>query len=692
MKDKDDSPSSKPPPRGRGGIGGIKSLGPVGNLEEHVQPEWWRQIFNSLYLKTDGDVVDDPQVTVKEVDAFLKILNLSPEDKILDLCCGQGPDSLELAKRGFADVEGLDRSRYLIQKAKAQNKKEGLNVKFREGDARKLPYQPDSFDAVMILGNSFGYFETPQDDVRVLKEVLRVLKPWGKILIDVADGDYLRRRFQPRSWEWIDKNYFVCRERSLSMDKQRLISREVITHVGKGVIADQFYAERLYTRKSIEELLKSIGFTDITIHGQMSGDSQRNQDLGMMEKRIVVSAVVRKEWTPVKKRKEPTKDIVVIFGDPTKPDPLKPLRVFDDDDFYTIDQLKDALKELNTYNITYLNDHDTLVNDLTRLKPKMDFVVNLCDEGFCNDARKELHIPSLLEMLGCPYTGGGPQCLAFCYDKSLVRGIAKEMGIPVPEGFFIKPQDCTFDLPFEFPVIAKPNFGDSSFGITQRSVANTGEELVNAIVETREKFGYEKPILVEEFLTGKDFTVGIIGNLPESYVVLPIIEEDYSVLPPDLPRICGYEAKWLPDSPYWNLKSIPANLPDEMEKFVVECCLKLFERLECRDYCRFDWRLDSKGNPKILEVNPNPGWCWDGHMAKMAKIAGLSYPEMLAAILRAAEERLGAQTATGKKGEAQMSFQTVNGKLAINGKFTVNGNHIINGKKEYASENVADAV
>ncbi len=698
MKDKDDSPSSKPPPRGRGGIGGIKSLGPVGNLEEHVQPEWWRQIFNSLYLKTDGDVVDDPQVTVKEVDTFLKILNLSHEDKILDLCCGQGPDSLELAGRGFTDVEGLDRSRYLIQKAKAQNKKEGLNVKFREGDARKLPYQPDTFDAVMILGNSFGYFETPQDDVRVLKEVFRALKPWGKILIDVADGDYLKKRFQPRSWEWIDKNYFVCRERSLSLDKQRLISREVVTHVEKGVIADQFYAERLYTRKSMEELLKTIGFTDITIHGEMSGDSQRNQDLGMMEKRIIVTAVVRKEWTPVKKRKEPTKDIVVILGDPTKPDPLKPLRVFDDDDFYTIDQLKDALKELNTYNVTYLNDHDTLVNDLTRLKPKIDFVVNLCDEGYCNDARKELHIPSLLEMLGCSYTGGGPQCLAFCYDKSLVRGIAKEMGIPVAEGFFIKPEDSTFEIPFEFPVITKPNFGDSSFGITQRSVANNGEELVNAILEIREKFGYEKPILVEEFLAGKDFTVGIIGNLPESYVVLPIIEEDYSVLPPELPRICGYEAKWLPDSPYWNLKSIPANLPDEMEKFVVECCLKLFERLECRDYCRFDWRLDSKGNPKILEVNPNPGWCWDGHMAKMAKIAGLSYPQMLAAILRAAEERLGTQAATGKKGEAQLSFQAVNGKLAINGKsavngkFVINGRQIANGKKEYADQDVPDAV
>ena len=291
------------------------------------------------------------------------------------------------------------------------------------------------------------------------------------------------------------------------------------------------------------------------------------------------------------------------------------------------------------------------MNDLQKLKPKTDLFLNLCDEGFCNDARKELHIPSLLEMFGCPYTGGGPQCLAFCYDKSLVRGIASEMQIPVPEGLFIKPEDDTFELSFEFPIIVKPNFGDSSFGITQRSVADTIEKLVNAISEIREKFGYEKPILVEEFLTGKDFTVGIIGNLPESYIVLPIIEEDYSVLPPELPHICGYEAKWLPDSPYWNLRSIPADLPEDMQKFVVECCLKLFERLECRDYCRFDWRIDAKGNPKILEVNPNPGWCWDGHMAKMAKIAGFSYSEMFGKILHAAEERLTLQPANGKKSD-----------------------------------------
>jgi D-alanine-D-alanine ligase len=101
--------------------------------------------------------------------------------------------------------------------------------------------------------------------------------------------------------------------------------------------------------------------------------------------------------------------------------------------------------------------------------------------------------------------------------------------------------------------------------------------------------------------------MGIIGNPPTSYTILPITEEDYSAVPDELPKICGYEAKWSPTSPYWNIKSIPAVLPDETEKTIEECCIRLSERLECRDYTRFDWRLDSEGNPKLLEVNPNPG-------------------------------------------------------------------------------------
>ena len=636
-----DKPPDKPPQRIKNGKDRKKVLGPVSDLEAHVRPDWWNRIFNYLYLMTDADVLDDVSITSREIDIFLNILKLSPEDRILDLCCGQGRHSLELARRNFQNVEGLDRSHYLIQKAKARAKRDEVNIRFREGDARKIPYVPDIFDTVMILGNSFGYFETIQDDLRVLKEVFRILKPWGKLLIQVTDGDYLREHFKSRSWEWIDKKHFVCRERSLSLDEQRLISREVITHTEKGVMADQFYAERLYSKESLARLLETAGFSDITFHGQISPDSKRNQDLGMMERCIIVTAATKKEWTLVKKKpKEAVKNVVVILGDPNKPDPLKPSANFDDDDFYTIDQLKSGLRELKDFQFSYLSNHDTLLQKLVKMKGKIDLAFNLCDEGYNNDPRKELHVSSLLEIVGIPYTGSGPQCLAYCYDKSLVRGIAREMEIPVPEAFFIKPEDTTFELPFSFPVIAKPNFGDSSFGITQRCVANSFEELVNAISEIREKFGYDKPILVEELLTGKDLSVGVIGNPPESYTVLPIIMADYSSLPENLPKICGYESKWLPETPYWNIKSIASDLPEDIEKFIIECCLKLFERLECKDYCRFDWRLDANGTPKLLEVNPNPGWCWDGHLAKMAEFAGISYSEMLRMILQATEQQL----------------------------------------------------
>lgn len=615
-------------------------LGPVPSLEEHVRIDWWQNIFNALYLKTDGDLIEDSAITSQEVDFYLSILKPSITDKILDLCCGQGRHSLELYRRGFKNIEGLDRSHYLIQKAKTQSKAEMLEVKFKEGDARKISFPPDMFDAAMILGNSFGYFETIKDDLRVLKEVFRVLKPWGKLLVDVSDGKYIKENFQQRSWEWMDKKHFVCRERSLSFDKERLITREVITHVDKGVIADQFYAERLYTEERLKELLESVGFVDVAFHGSHTSESKRNQDLGMMERRILVTAISKKEWTPVRrKNKIELKSIAVVMGDPKKPDVLKPLNVFDDDDFYTIDQLKGAIRELENYQFIYLDNHDNLIKDLAKLKGKINYVFNLCDEGFDNDAKKELHVPSLLEVLDIPYTGSGPSCLAHCYDKSLVRGISREMGIPVPKAFLIKPEDTTFDMLFSFPVIIKPNYGDSSFGITQRSVAYNIEELLGAVSEIREKFGYDKPLLVEEFLTGKDLSVGIIGNPPDSYNIMPITCEDYSELPADLPEICGYEAKWMPESPYGKIKTVLANLPVETEKKIVSWSIKLFERLSCGDYARLDWRLDGSGDPRLLEINPNPGWCWDGHLAKMAQLSGVSYTKMLSSILEAAELR-----------------------------------------------------
>lgn len=624
------------------------TLGPVENLEQHVPSDWWRKIFDSFYMKTDSDVIGDDNITKAEVSLILKKLGLdspntiSKDTMILDLCCGHGRHSLELARRGFIFIEGLDRSHYLIEKAKKQAKKEGLPVKFREGDARKLPYKSDQFDFVLILGNSFGYFESIEDDERVLKEVFKVLKPGGKVVIDITDGEYMRHNFQPRSWEWIDKKSMVCRERALSSDGTRIISREVIVHVEKGVLVDRFYAERLYSADDMKKMLEKIGFSEIEIE-RIEGLSSRGQDLGMMEKRFLIIARANKPWTKANGTSFGVKNIVVLLGDPKKRDPVKPGGVFDDDDIHTINELKKALDELKEYNFYYISDHDKLLDTLRELKAKgkIDLVLNLCDEGYSNDPTKELHIPSLLEVLGIPYTGAGPQCLAYCYDKSLVRGIAKEMGIPVPPAFFIKPSDIIYEIPFSFPAIVKPNFGDSSFGITAESVVYSVEELTYQISEVRNRFGYDKPILVEKFLSGKDLTLGIIGNPPNDYIVLPIGEEDYSSLPEGLPRICGYEAKWLPESPYWGIRTTRAYLPEGVERFIVECSLKLFERLGCRDYARFDWRLDERGNPYLLEVNPNPGWCWDGHLAKLCSLQGISYSQMIRLIIKAAEKRLG---------------------------------------------------
>jgi D-alanine-D-alanine ligase len=81
------------------------------------------------------------------------------------------------------------------------------------------------------------------------------------------------------------------------------------------------------------------------------------------------------------------------------------------------------------------------------------------------------------------------------------------------------------------------------------------------------------------------------------------------------------------------------SVPEKTRKEIVKWCLALFNRLGCRDYARFDWRLDAEGKPRLLEVNPNPGWCWDGHLAKMAAYADISYSGMLAAIIEAAKER-----------------------------------------------------
>lgn len=271
------------------------TFGPLADIEAHVDPQWWKHLFNSLYIKTDGDVVNDDGITKLEVGKFIEFLDASKDMKVLDVCCGQGRHSFEFYKRGYTNMCGLDRSSYLIAKARQKAKLTDVPIKFKEGDARKLPFKENSFDIVMILGNSFGYFESMADDLAVLHQIRRVLKPGGKLLLDVADGNFLKTNFKARSWEWINKSLFVCRERTLSASGKKLISREVVTQTNKGVIADQFYSENLYTTDDLTNLLQLSGFQNIVFASPLEIKSRRNQDLGMMENRIILTALAKKK-------------------------------------------------------------------------------------------------------------------------------------------------------------------------------------------------------------------------------------------------------------------------------------------------------------------------------------------------------------------------------------------------------------
>ncbi|HXF54649.1 MAG TPA: methyltransferase domain-containing protein [Hyphomicrobiaceae bacterium] len=614
-------------------------LGPVADLEAHLPAEWWRSLFNALYVKTDGDVVENRENTRREVDFIVASAAIQPHSHILDLCCGQGRHSLELARRGFRNVTGVDRSRYLIRLARKRAQTEGLQVVFKEGDARSPRLTENSFDCVAIMGNSFGYFSNKQDDEKVLTAVGRLLRPSGQLVLDITDGAYMAEHFERRSWEWIDEHHFVCRERSISQDGERLISREVIVHDELGVIADQFYAERLYTREAISRLLEKTGFRNVRHHGHTEALSDRDQDLGMMARRILLTADAPQLPARKARGRLQALDVTVILGDPRLPDQIKRGGVFNPEDLETIRKLKDALSELSGYRFRYLDNHTTLERDLAGLRT--DLVLNLCDEGFNNDAFKELHVPAMLDVLGLPYTGAGAAALAACYDKGLVRAVAQSLDVPVPLETYVRPGDQGATLPSVFPAMLKPNYGDSSEGITKEAVVRNTRALLDYLEKLRAQFP-KRPILVQEYLTGPEYSVGLIGNPDQGLRALPILEVDYSQLDPQLPRILGYESKWEPDSPYWKqIRYVEANLPDHIQSQLIEYAARLFERLGCRDYARFDMRADAKGEIKLLEVNPNPGWCWDGKLNIMAGFAGMRYSELLRQILQAAEERLG---------------------------------------------------
>jgi D-alanine-D-alanine ligase len=326
--------------------------------------------------------------------------------------------------------------------------------------------------------------------------------------------------------------------------------------------------------------------------------------------------------------------ICVLTGDPRLPDLTKRDHRYNDEDFATHLAMREAFEALPGYRFEFLDDHATLFERFTRDAP--DLVMNFCDTGFRNLATQELHVPALLEMLGVPYSGAAPACMAICYDKQIVRLVAAAQGIPVPREVCLAPDE---DLPERsdlYPVLIKPNQGDGSVGITKDAVVRSRDEGRRYLAWLRRELP-GRAVLVQEYLPGPEYGIGLIGNPQSRLEALPALEVDFTRLPAGLAPILSFESKALPDSPYWTeIRFRRAAADPEVLARMVGHAQRLFARLGCRDYGRFDFRCGADGEPRLLEVNPNPAWANDGKLAFMAGFAGIAYPDMLKMILDAA--------------------------------------------------------
>jgi len=273
---------------------------------------------------------------------------------------------------------------------------------------------------------------------------------------------------------------------------------------------------------------------------------------------------------------------------------------------------------------------------------RFDIVFNIA-EGM-NGVSREAQIPAMLEFLGIPYTGSDPLTLATCLDKSRTKEILSYHGIPTSRFVVARSFDEANEASLRYPLFVKPLHEGSSKGIYNSSYAENPEGLRREV--ERILNDYEQPALVEEYLPGREFTVALLGNGNELRV-LPPVEIRFDSLPSEALPVYSYEAKWLwdtKDSPIEVFKC-PAPIEDALLNKMENVCRKTFEVLNCRDWTRIDVRLDSSGEPNVIEVNPLPGILPDPQehscFPMASRAAGLNYDQMMNAVLDAATKRLG---------------------------------------------------
>jgi len=227
----------------------------------HEQDNFWAKWAPILFPKQRWEK------TQEEVTNIVSLLKIDPGASILDLCCGPGRHSLELARHGFS-VTGVDRTKSYLEKARKQAETEGLKVEFIQEDMRNF-CKPNTFDVAINLFTSFGYFEDIKDDKKVITNVHHSLKNKGVFLIDIMGKEVLARVFCERNWHEVDNN-IVLEERKICKNWSWIDNRWIL--VKDGEKEEYKISHRIYSAVELTALLNECGFNPIDVYGDLTGE------------------------------------------------------------------------------------------------------------------------------------------------------------------------------------------------------------------------------------------------------------------------------------------------------------------------------------------------------------------------------------------------------------------------------------
>jgi SAM-dependent methyltransferase len=238
-------------------------------------PNWWQTGFGPGYLALyDAFLAERTPVEVDQIEALLQ---LHPPRRILDLPCGQGRHAIELARRGY-EVTGVDLSPYMLGVAKERADTAGVRVRWLAGDMREaLP--GETFDLVLNLFTSFGYFDNEADDRRVVRAAASMLEPGGRFLLEVINGQWIIGNFQERQWFTVGQ-MAVMERRSLDVSARRMVVERTVSSSNGDETS--IHAVRLYSGPAVKTMLEAAGFSGVELYGDWDGAPLKPESLRVL--------------------------------------------------------------------------------------------------------------------------------------------------------------------------------------------------------------------------------------------------------------------------------------------------------------------------------------------------------------------------------------------------------------------------